>query len=59
MVNNSELLGVDPAKIDAMVLSHGHFDHFGGLVGFLRRHQGKLKPNLQIYIGGEECFCSR
>jgi len=59
MVNNSELLGIDPAKIDAMVLSHGHFDHFGGLVGFLRRHQGKLKPNLQIYIGGEECFCSR
>ena len=59
MVNNSELLGIDSAKIDALVLSHGHYDHFGGLVGFLRQHQGKLKPNLPIYIGGEECFCSR
>ena len=59
MVNNSELLGIDAAKIDALVLSHGHYDHFGGLVGFLRQHQAKLKPNLPIYIGGEECFCSR
>jgi 7,8-dihydropterin-6-yl-methyl-4-(beta-D-ribofuranosyl)aminobenzene 5'-phosphate synthase len=59
MVNNSELLGIDAAKIDVPVLSHGLYDHFGGLVGSLRQHQGKLKPNLPIYIGGEECFCSR
>ena len=39
MVNNSELLGIDAAKIDALVLSHGHYDHFGGLVGFLRQHR--------------------
>jgi 7,8-dihydropterin-6-yl-methyl-4-(beta-D-ribofuranosyl)aminobenzene 5'-phosphate synthase len=59
MVNNTDLLGIDPAEIDALVLSHGHYDHFGGLVGFLRQHQAKLKPNLPFYIGGEECFCSR
>jgi 7,8-dihydropterin-6-yl-methyl-4-(beta-D-ribofuranosyl)aminobenzene 5'-phosphate synthase len=57
--NNTELLGIDPGALDALVLSHGHYDHFGGLVGFLRRHQGKLKPNLPIYVGGEDCFCSR
>ena len=39
-----------------MVLSHGHYDHFGGMVGFLRETQGKRKPKLP---GGEECFCSR
>ena len=28
----------------AMVLSHGHFDHFGGLMGLLAAAKGKLNP---------------
>jgi 7,8-dihydropterin-6-yl-methyl-4-(beta-D-ribofuranosyl)aminobenzene 5'-phosphate synthase len=59
LLNNLDLLGLDPAAIDALVLSHGHYDHFGGLVGFLAANEGKLKPNLPIYLGGEECFCAR
>ena len=57
--NNIDLLAVDPAELDALVLSHGHYDHFGGLAGFLRATSGKLKPKLPMYIGGEEAFCSR
>jgi len=57
--NNLELLGIDVAQLDAMLLSHGHYDHFGGMVGFLAAHQEKLKPGLPFYLGGEECFCSR
>jgi 7,8-dihydropterin-6-yl-methyl-4-(beta-D-ribofuranosyl)aminobenzene 5'-phosphate synthase len=59
LVNNTELLGIDPSLLDALVLSHGHYDHFGGLVGFLRKHKSRLKPRLPFYVGGEDCFCSR
>lgn len=59
LINNADLVGIDPAALDALVLSHGHYDHFGGLAGFLRQNQDKLKAKLPIYVGGEEAFCSR
>ena len=57
--NNIDLLGVAPSQLNALVLSHGHYDHFGGLVGFLRRNSGKIEAGLPFYVGGEDCFCSR
>lgn len=57
--NNLNVLGIAPGDIDALVLSHGHYDHFGGLVGFLRQHHGQLRPHLPLYLGGEGCFCTR
>jgi 7,8-dihydropterin-6-yl-methyl-4-(beta-D-ribofuranosyl)aminobenzene 5'-phosphate synthase len=57
--NNMSLLAIDPKELDALVLSHGHYDHFGGLVGFLKQNRGTLKAKLPFYVGGEECFCSR
>ena len=59
LLNNLALLGVDPSKLDAIALSHGHFDHFGGMVGFLEATKGKLKKDLPFYLGSEECFCTR
>jgi 7,8-dihydropterin-6-yl-methyl-4-(beta-D-ribofuranosyl)aminobenzene 5'-phosphate synthase len=33
MVTNADRLGIDLSQIHAVVLSHGHFDHAGGLAG--------------------------
>jgi 7,8-dihydropterin-6-yl-methyl-4-(beta-D-ribofuranosyl)aminobenzene 5'-phosphate synthase len=35
--HNAELLGIDLSQIDKIVLSHGHFDHTGGLKQVLRQ----------------------
>jgi 7,8-dihydropterin-6-yl-methyl-4-(beta-D-ribofuranosyl)aminobenzene 5'-phosphate synthase len=59
LLNNMEILQTDPALFDAMVLSHGHYDHFGGMVGFLKARGRELKRKLPFYVGGEDIFCVR
>ncbi len=38
LLYNLRQLGIDPEGIDAVVLSHIHDDHVGGLGGFLKRN---------------------
>lgn len=37
LFHNAGILKVDLSHLEAVVLSHGHFDHFGGLVNLLSR----------------------
>ena len=59
LLNNMEIMQVDGAKTHALIASHGHFDHFGGLIGFLEKYRSQLPVDLPLYIGGEDLFCVR
>jgi len=59
LLNNMELVGADPKKVEALIVSHGHFDHYGGLIGFLDKYRSVLPDELTLYAGGEDNFCHR
>ena len=48
VVENMARLDIDPASIEAIVCSHGHFDHTTGLGGLLRR-LGRLSLPVLIH----------
>jgi len=48
LCRNAEALGIDLAQADAVVLSHGHYDHTGGLDDVM-----KLASNATIYAHPE------
>ncbi len=51
IVGNIEALGVKYDEIEKIILSHGHFDHFGGLTAIIP----KLNEGSKIYLNSA-CF---
>jgi 7,8-dihydropterin-6-yl-methyl-4-(beta-D-ribofuranosyl)aminobenzene 5'-phosphate synthase len=57
LANNYKALGIDPGAADALILSHGHLDHYGALPAFVA--QGRFRTGTPLYAGGEDTFCHR
>src|SRR5579863_5467645 len=53
---NFELLGIAADKLDGLILSHSHRDHYGGMVGFVERHRARMRNDLKLYTGGNLTF---
>ncbi len=49
LAHNLELLGIDPGVIDALAISHAHYDHTGGLPALLDR----LRPGIPLYASAD------
>lgn len=44
-LENARLLGVDMKNVDTVVISHGHYDHAGGVLDFVKQN-----PEARIYL---------
>jgi 7,8-dihydropterin-6-yl-methyl-4-(beta-D-ribofuranosyl)aminobenzene 5'-phosphate synthase len=58
ITNNLRLLQVGLDGIDAFGLSHGHFDHWGGLTGTLTANAGVIRKDTPFYVG-KDIFAHR
>ena len=45
LIGNAERLGIDLTLVDTVVLSHGHYDHGGGIMPF-----AQINPTAKIYV---------
>ena len=53
VLRNAQKLGVDLTAVDTVILSHGHYDHSGGILAFV-----EINPRVKIYMqhnAGGEC----
>jgi len=55
VMKNMKLLKIDPAKIEALGLSHDHFDHQAALVEILKAKKEEFRKGIPLYVG-EQCF---
>ena len=58
VLRNMELLNIDFAKLEALTVSHGHWDHYLTLVDLLKAKRTKIRWGIPLYVG-EEAFVER
>jgi 7,8-dihydropterin-6-yl-methyl-4-(beta-D-ribofuranosyl)aminobenzene 5'-phosphate synthase len=50
---NIELLKIDLSKIEAIALSHDHYDHQAALVEILKANRGKIPKGIPFFVGDQ------
>jgi 7,8-dihydropterin-6-yl-methyl-4-(beta-D-ribofuranosyl)aminobenzene 5'-phosphate synthase len=56
LTRNFDLLGIEPERLNGLILSHGHRDHYGGLGGFVAHYRDRMRDDLRLFAGGKEAF---
>lgn len=59
LLANLTLLGIQPDRADALVLSHGHGDHYGGLLALAQSTPIWIQRDVPFFVGGEDTFSRR
>jgi 7,8-dihydropterin-6-yl-methyl-4-(beta-D-ribofuranosyl)aminobenzene 5'-phosphate synthase len=54
LAHNAAALGIDLDQVDHVVISHGHPDHYGGLLGMLKQRSAPVPVAIH-----EEAFAAR
>ncbi len=58
VTRNMERLSIDFAAVEALALSHGHWDHWGTFLQVLKSKKEEFRKGIPLYIG-EEGFAER
>jgi 7,8-dihydropterin-6-yl-methyl-4-(beta-D-ribofuranosyl)aminobenzene 5'-phosphate synthase len=56
LLRNFDLLGIAPERLNGLILSHSHRDHYGGMVGFVEHHRARMRDDLRLFAGGDLAF---
>jgi 7,8-dihydropterin-6-yl-methyl-4-(beta-D-ribofuranosyl)aminobenzene 5'-phosphate synthase len=56
LLRNFDLLGIAPERLDGLILSHSHRDHYGGMAGFVGALRPRLRGDIKLYTGGDLTF---
>lgn len=60
VIHNADIFGIDFDRIDGVILSHGHFDHFTGLANILRKISLSQRKSTDInLLAHPEAFLKR
>jgi 7,8-dihydropterin-6-yl-methyl-4-(beta-D-ribofuranosyl)aminobenzene 5'-phosphate synthase len=55
VMRNMKLLNIDFAKVEALGLSHDHFDHQAAFIEILKTKKEEFRKGVPLYVG-EQCF---
>ena len=58
VIRNMDILNVDYSQLDALTVSHGHWDHYMTLLYLLKLKRPLIKDGIPLYTG-EEAFVER